>query len=94
MYNAGEMSLTKVVFSSNTAEHGGAAIYNRGKMVVDGGVFEYNKNGGGAQGAAIQNNGEMYLKGDLLFYKNKERHYGGAIYNSNKLIIDDNAKFI
>ena len=78
IYNLGDMTIDKTIFSSNKAVNGGA-IYNLKDAIITQSTFTSNSST--AYGGAIYNAG--YSSADIKgssFSKNKS-FYGGAIYN-------------
>ena len=77
-------------FSGNSANQGGGAIYNRGKIETVQGEFTNNN---GMHGGAIMNDGEIATLDAPSFKGNSATEKGGAVYNTGKIYSQGNIKY-
>lgn len=96
------MNISNTVFGGDDAADGnsstsqGGAIYNTGKLTIIDSVFKNNNSAANMNGGAISNeaNSDLNISGSkTLFENNSSGNFGGAIYNTEKLVINDGAKF-
>ena len=90
-YYSEQLTLNNVTFRNNTkksSDYNGAAVYNEGILVVNGGLFEYNTAGNGdsnsGHGGAIfgKEGSETTVSG--AEFSNNQSGQGGAIWTSRK----------
>lgn len=77
-------------FSGNTANQGGGAIYNRGKIDTVSGEFTKNE---ALHGGALMNDGEITALDAPTFSGNSANSKGGAVYNTGKIYSQGNIKY-
>ena len=88
IYNAnGTVSISRSIFSDNSTESDGGAVYNEGELSISGSSFS--RNSADKDGGAIYNNGELSIS-DSNFSRNSAGD-GGAIANWEELSISDSA---
>ncbi len=93
IYNGGNLTLTDVNFSTNSAYYGGAISNSGGILNVSSGtVFTYNS---GTYGGVINNLGTISIVGDDISFSSNSATNGGAIYQNQGgiLNIGDNISF-
>ena len=88
---SGKVTAVNTIFSENSAEHLGGAIYSYGDVYTDNCLFRSNKIGGDAEqcyGGAIYAYENVHIN-NSTFENNRAEDYGGAIYADN-IYINDN----
>ena len=85
IYNGGSLTLTDVIFSTNSAYYGGA-IYNGGALTIEDDVA-FNGNTG-TYGGVISNIGRISIDGDDISFSSNTAQSGGAIYQNQSGILN------
>jgi predicted outer membrane repeat protein len=77
------------IFKNNTANFAGGSIYNNNKLLIKNNIFENNiaDNGGAICARAAYDTFDIF---NNIFSNNTANNDGGAIYNTNKLLISNN----
>lgn len=86
----GTINISGGVFNNNSSKEGGV-IASYGKLNITGGVFENNK--AKTNGGAIRLGQKAIASITGASFNKNEAKFGGAIYNSNELIINNGVIF-
>ena len=78
-----------MIFSSNSANSGGAIYVFKGSTMTIGSDSNFSFNVASSSGGAIYNTGAMEISGSTFESNQAENNRGGAIYNAGTMVISD-----
>lgn len=90
----GELEINNTaVFNGNHAVNEGGAVYNQGKIIVDGDISFSNNKSESMSAGAVMNLGEFTVNGNSSFEGNEAATAGGALWSNKDINLNGSVSF-